>query len=154
MNISCIARFIQSVDAELRSFPNNKVVLCVDDGPRHLTNAIFLLGAYMILKLDKTSSDVATTFAWMDHSIIESYRDATNSRPDFLLSIFDCWRGLERGKGHGWVRYGGSSYQWGEIDLDEYEHYDNPANGDLQEVVPGKFACQKAHLLVSSYLYL
>ena len=26
----------------------------------------------------------------------------------------------------------------GAIDIDEYLHYDNPANGDLQEVVPGK----------------
>jgi cell division cycle 14 len=32
---------------------------------------------------------------------------------------------------------------WGEIDVDEYRHYDNPANGDLQEVVPGKFVALK-----------
>jgi hypothetical protein len=35
---------------------------------------------------------------------------------------------------------------WGAIDADEYpqyRHYDNPANGDLQEVVPGKFVALK-----------
>ena len=28
---------------------------------------------------------------------------------------------------------------WGDIDVDEYRHYDSPANGNLHEVVPGKF---------------
>ena len=143
MNLSCIARFIEAVDEELSTFPNSKNVLCVDDGQRSLTNAVFLLGAYMILKLDQTSSDAVKAFAWMDDSMIEPYRDATFSPPDFRLSIVDCWRGLERGKGHGWVRYAASGYEWGAIDLDEYEHYDHPANGDLQEVVPGKFVALK-----------
>ena len=32
---------------------------------------------------------------------------------------------------------------WGQIDIDEYEHYDSPLNGDLHEVVPGKFVAFK-----------
>ena len=28
---------------------------------------------------------------------------------------------------------------WGETDIEQYEHYDNPANGHLHVVVPGKF---------------
>jgi cell division cycle 14 len=39
----------------------------------------------------------------------------------------------------GWVRFGGSHHMWGMIDVDEFRHHDNPANGDLQEVVPSKF---------------
>jgi hypothetical protein len=30
-------------------------------------------------------------------------------------------------------------YQWGCVDVEEYEHYDHPLNGDVHEVVPGKF---------------
>ncbi len=29
------------------------------------------------------------------------------------------------------------------MDVDEYEHYDDPVNGDLHEVVPGKFLAFK-----------
>ena len=39
----------------------------------------------------------------------------------------------------GWIRYAASGYMWGQIDIEEYRHYDNPANGNLNEVVPGKF---------------
>jgi cell division cycle 14 len=74
---------------------------------------------------------------------MQSYRDATYSRPDFALQLIDCWRGLDKGMRHGWVRYAGSHHMWGDIDVDEYRHYDDPANGDLQEVVPGKFVALK-----------
>ena len=32
---------------------------------------------------------------------------------------------------------------WGETDIDQYEHYDDPLNGDLHIVVPGKFLAFK-----------
>ena len=139
MNMSSTIGFIKLMDSELASFPDAKIVVCAEDGPRALTNAVFLVGAYMIIKLDKTPSKVATCFHWLDPAMIESFRDATHSRPDFRLHLIDCWRGIHKGKELGWVRYGGPSYQWGQIDVDEYEHYDNPANGNLHEVVPGKF---------------
>ena len=94
MNLSWIARFIQAVDEELSAFPNSKNVLCVDDCWRPLTNAVFLLGAYMILKLDQTSSDAVKAFVWMDDSMIEPFHDATFSPPDFRLSIVDCVQNL------------------------------------------------------------
>ena len=71
--------------------------------------------------------------------MLEPYRDATYSRPDFDLALIDCWRGLAKGRDLGWVRYAGTDYLWGEVDVDEYQHYDSPANGNLHEVVPGKF---------------
>ena len=33
---------------------------------------------------------------------------------------------------------------WGSIDLDEYEHNADPLNGDMHEVVPGKFLVFRA----------
>ena len=84
-------------------------------------------------------SDVADRFSWLEQGSLESYRDATFSQPTFRLHLIDCWRGLHKGMQLGWVRYGGSGYMWGMIDAEEYEHYDHPANGNLHEVVPGKF---------------
>ena len=75
----------------------------------------------------------------------EGYRDATFSVPDFELSLVDCWRGLRKGVELGWVRLPSSmqDFKWGEIDVDEYDHYDDPFNGDMHEVVPGKLVAFK-----------
>jgi hypothetical protein len=97
----------------------------------------------MILKQGKSPDAVDACFRWLDEDQMQSYRDATYSRPDFALQLIDCWRGLDKGMRHGWVRYAGSHHMWGDIDVDEYRHYDDPANGDLQEVVPGKFVALK-----------
>ena len=139
MNMSSTISFIRRLDAELASFPGSKIVIYAQEGRRALTNAVFLIGAYMILKLGMTPLQVAERFRWLDQESMESYRDATYSRPDFRLRLVDCWRGLHKGKELGWVRYGGDTCKWGAIDLDEYVQYDNPANGNLHEVVPGKF---------------
>jgi cell division cycle 14 len=51
----------------------------------------------------------------------------------------DCWAGLEKGMRLGWVGCPDADNFWGRIDMEEYQHYDNPLNGDLHEVVPGQF---------------
>ena len=139
MNMSSTIDFIRLLDSELASFPDAKVVVLAEDSRRALTNAVFLLGAYMIIKLEMRPVEVAHSFRWLDPELIESYRDATYFRPNFRLHLEDCWRGLDKGRAFGWVTYGGSEYQWGAIDVDEYRHYDNAANGNLHQVVPGKF---------------
>ena len=77
-------------------------------------------------------------FRWLDASLMEPYRDATYKRPDFGLHLIDCWQRLDKGRALGLIDYAPSGYLFGRIDIDEYRHYDNPANGDLHEVVPGK----------------
>ena len=139
MNFESIARFIQLLDNELSSHPSCKIVYCADEGRRALTNAVFLLGAYMILKLDMVADEVQTRFTWLRPSAVEAFRDASYSEPDFGLTLLDCWRGLERGRNAGWVGLpSGDSSWWGMTDVERYAHYDSPLNGDMHVVVPGK----------------
>ena len=138
MNISSIARFIQMLDHELQENPACKIVYCVNIGRRELTNAVFLLGAYLILRLGEAAADAISSFAWLNSEMVETYRDATYSRVDFGLSIEDCWRGLEKGIQHGWIRYNSVSSEWGKIDIDEYTELDSPLNADLNKIVPDK----------------
>ena len=112
--------------------------MCVEEGRRPLTNAVFLLGAFMILKHDMEPQRVTEEFKWLDAALLERYRDATYAPADFGLELIDCWRGLAKGKAHGWIAYAPAGYMLGSIDIDEYRHYDSPLNGDLHEVVPGK----------------
>jgi cell division cycle 14 len=71
--------------------------------------------------------------------MVEPFRDPTYERSDFDLTLEDCWGGLERGVSLGWVAYAAQGYLWGCIDVEEYCHDDSPAEGNMHEVVPGKF---------------
>ena len=71
MNLACIVRFIQSIDTELASFPSSKIIWCLDSGRRSLTNAVFLLGAYMIVKQAKAVHEIVGRFAWIDADMLE-----------------------------------------------------------------------------------
>ena len=108
-----------------------------------MTNAVFLLGAYMILKEGLPPSAVTASFAALDPAFLLPYRDATFAEPDFDLTLADCWRGLALGTSLGWLRYAASGRQWGKIDLDRHRFYDDPDHGDLHLVVPGKFVAFK-----------
>ena len=143
VNISCIASFIKSLDLCFDSFPQSKIVFCVEKGRRSLTNAVFLLGAYMVLKENLTSDEVAECFESRDKHMFEAYRDATYAEPDFGLGLLDCWRGLEQGKQQGWVRVSWTAEFCGKVNIHHYRHYDEPSHGDLHEVVPGKFIAFK-----------
>jgi cell division cycle 14 len=139
LNIASVTDFVARLQTEIQSFPDSKIVFCVQHGRRTLTNAVFLLGAFMILKLDMSAAQVAGKFSWLDSTLLEPYRDATYKKSDFNLHLLDCWRGLDKGKARGWVRYAPPGCLWGEIDVDIYKHYDSPPNGFLHIVVPGKF---------------
>jgi cell division cycle 14 len=143
MKISSVIGFITLLEKELVSH-SSKIVYCVDEGVRNLTNAVFLLGAYLILMLDLPTDQVIQVlarFGWLDEGAIEAFRDATFSEPDFALTLEDCWRGLERGMAAGWIRRPSDPAPglWGRIDIQAYLHWDDPLNGDLHMVVPGKF---------------
>ena len=101
VNMYCVADFIKSLDWNFDSYPDSKIIFCVEKGGRNLTNAVFLLGAYMVLKENLTSDEVAECFESLDESMFEAYRDATYSEPDFGLRLIDCWKGLEKGEAAG-----------------------------------------------------
>jgi cell division cycle 14 len=139
MDMSSVTRFIELLDQELQDHPACTVMYCVDDGRRALTNAVFLLGAHMVLKLGMPVDAVCGRFEWVSEPMAEGFRDAASSAPDFVLSPADCWRGLARGRELGWVgmpeAVGGP---WGRIDMDRYRLLDDPLNAGLNEVVPGE----------------
>ena len=144
MNLSSVIKFTQQLDDDLESNPSCVFFYTVDNHRRSLANAVFLLGSYMILRLSLSSEDVAESFSWLEPSMVEAYRDATFAPSDFDLTLSDCWRGLVRGMDLGWLDLPREEDPlWGCIDVDEYDHYDDPLNGDLHEVVPGKFIAFK-----------
>ena len=143
MNLSSIVHFICRFNQEVESHPDARIVYCVDPGKRALSNAVFLLGAYMVIKMNMRAQDVSDCFDWLEESLVENFRDATYTPADFGLTLEDCWGALERGQLLGWLRATADDESWGEINIHEYRHYDDPCNGDFHEVVPGKFIAFK-----------
>ena len=146
MSISSTIRFIEMLDHELDVYPSCKIAYCVDHGRREFTNAVFLLGCYLILCRNETADSTMAVFSWLQDSMVEAYRDATYSEPTFGLSMLDCWRGLDKAKLHRWVQEQTSQGIWGRIDIEEYIHFDNLLNADLHMVVPDKLIAFKGPL--------
>ena len=139
MNISSTIRFIKLLETERTNHPDSKIVYCVGGSRRELTNAVFLLGSYMLLQLDMTPDQVSTSFDWLPPQATEDFRDATFATAEFGLTLQDCWRALGKARELGWVqRPAESSSKWGRVDLDSYDFFDDPMSWDLHEVVPGK----------------
>ena len=154
LNLASIVDFVIALDLQLESDPESKIAFMIEKGKRNLTNAVFLLGSYMILKEGMTPAAVSLSFGRLDPRLIESYRDATFSNPRFKLSLLDCWRGLSKAKHVGWLEYSSIKPVWGKINMQMYQHYDNTNNGDLHEVVPGKFVAFRGPVDVGGREYL
>jgi cell division cycle 14 len=146
LNMCSVIKFVQQLDSELEDYPSCILFYSVGSSRRDLTNAIFLIGSFMILRLGWTSTEVNSSFEWAE-PYVEAYRDATYATSSFDLKLRDCWDSLMKGIEKGWVELPSCTededYKYGEIDIEEYEHYDNPLNGDMHEVVPGKFVAFK-----------
>ena len=147
-NMSSTIRFIQQLqDAVAASLMKScdQVIYGIPDSPRSLSNAVMLLGSYLILKEDLLPAKVVERFDGIDWNGMEDFRDPTHQPADFGLTLMDCWSGLHRGKRCSWVDgpSNANSPFWGEIDVEQYEHDDSPLNGDMTEVVPYKFIAFK-----------
>ena len=94
LNLASITTFIQRLDIEIENRKSEALLYLANQGRRNLTNAVFLLGAYMTLKLNMSPSEISSRFGSIDRDKIEGYRDATFSAPDFFLELSDCWSAI------------------------------------------------------------
>ena len=131
------------------------LVYCADSGPRSFSNAAYLLGSYLILTTEDTPDEVAQRFSGLGADLFEDFRDASDSRADFRLTLRDCWGGLHRGKQLGWIGMPeADSHLWGGFDKEAYDHFGHPGNADLHEIVPGRLIAFKGPREVDGMPYV
>jgi cell division cycle 14 len=133
MHLGSIYQFCEVLCDELDKHEKQFVALQSLSDPRSVTNAVFLLGSYMIMKLDYSLQQVTDGLEVLTKMLVP-YRDVTPGVQNFNLYVHDCWEGLVTAKQLGWVDFGPEAF-----DLEEYQHLDSPLNADLHEIVPGKF---------------
>lgn len=111
---------------------DHKIVFYCSSDQAAATNSAYLLGAFLVLQLGMTPDKAWTPFAELRPSPFKPFRDATWAPSPFDLTLKDCWAGLAKAVEAGF-------YDPATFDKDEYKYYDHPANGDMHEVVKGKF---------------
>ena len=89
------------------------------------------------MMLDQRPADVSIHFKDLS-SRLRTFRDVLPGNQNFHLELHDCWQGLWRAKRLSWI-----DFKDGGFDLSDYEHWDNPLNADLHEVVPGKLIAMR-----------
>jgi len=110
---------------------NGKIVYFTSTDPNDITNAMFLLGAFLIVHLKAMPEQAWSPFSDFT-GVVLPYRDATWCKSPYDLTLLHCWQGL-------WRAVQGGLYSPDTFDEDEYFYYDHPENGDMHEVVTGKF---------------
>jgi cell division cycle 14 len=136
MSLGTVFKFCKIVDDQLESNAG-PVAMTTSKASRVLTNAVFLAGSYMIIKLNMRPDEIITKLSALAPHMV-SYRDVSPGEQNFHLLAQDCWSGLWRARSLGWVDFSPSGF-----DPDEYAHYDSGLNADLHEVVPGKLVAMR-----------
>jgi cell division cycle 14 len=144
MTLGSLYEFCCSLDQIMAKNPKMPIAIQTNPSPSSLTNAVFLIGSYMILKRDSPVEDVSSTLKPYLSSTIP-YRDVSPGEQNFKLYVTDCWDSLKRAGDLGWVDFGPDGF-----DLQEYSHLDSPLNADLHEVVPGKFIAMRGPVDIPS----
>ena len=137
MSLGTIYEFVEILKRESSQCMNKTIILESKLERRALTNAVFLLGSYLIITFQFNPDEIVSLFHRANDMLI-SFRDVSPGVQNFHLHLRDCWAGLWKAKQLGWIK---RSFQG--FDASEYAHYANPFNADLHEIVPGKFIAMR-----------
>jgi len=108
-----------------------KIVYFTTTRRKDITNAVFLMGAFLVAELGARPEQAFAPFGNVA-SVLLPYRDATWVKSSFDITVMHCWQALHKAIRH-------KLYDPETFDENEYFYYDHPQNGDMHQVVKGKF---------------
>ena len=83
-------------DDEASSSGKREIIFYTSRSPTDVANAIFLVGAFLCLRLNASPEEAWEPFKGLDPNSLPAYRDATWVPSTFDLTIRECWSGLSR----------------------------------------------------------
>lgn len=107
--------------------------LVVGSHPYKRANVAVLTGIYMILYMDMPARRAYEVIRHLEPFC--GFRDASSGPPMYTLGVEEVLMGMDRAKQVGFINW----HKGETFDADEYEHYEQVENGDLNWIVPGKF---------------
>lgn len=133
LNLGMTYRYCKMLDKMMNepSLRHKCLVHFVSSDRQEMANAAYLIAAYMVIVHRQTAE---AAFAPICNTGVQflPFRDVSQSRQSFDLTILDCLRGL-----HTAMKLG--LFNWGEFDVETYEYFERVENGDLNWVLPQKF---------------
>jgi cell division cycle 14 len=137
-NLSAVYHFCRDLRTLLQTYPTESVQYFTTGNQRQAANCAFLLASFSVMDLDQSAEEAWRPFESIPQTAFAGFRDASYSAPTFTLSVLDCLRGLTRARDVGFI-----NFKDGSFDIEEYDLLDDPANGDVHVLVPGRFVAFK-----------
>ena len=133
LNLAQLYRFCQRLNSKLKAEAlRDKVLYYYCGSHAHKrTNAAFLIAAWSVLYLDRTPEEAFRPFRAV-YPPFPPFHDASPCVCTYNLNILDCLKGLAKARHY---RF----FDFARFDAEDYEHFEQVENGDLNWIVAGKF---------------
>ncbi|XP_029106062.1 cell division cycle 14Aa isoform X2 [Scleropages formosus] len=134
LNLAVLYRYCCKLNKKLKSFTlsRKRVVHYTSFDQHKRANAAFLIGAYAVIYLRKSSEEAYRALISGSNASFLPFRDASFGNCTYNLTVLDCLQGIQKALQHGLLDFD-------TFDADEYEYYERVENGDFNWIVPGKF---------------
>eukprot|EP00040_Diaphanoeca_grandis_P016743 m.86767 g.86767 ORF g.86767 m.86767 type:complete len:505 (+) comp26000_c0_seq1:175-1689(+) len=133
LNIGIVFRYCTFLNDILNSnqYKGKKIVHCTCSNTMKRSNAACLIASYAILFLGCTPEEAYRPLSRLSPPLMP-FRDASYGTCSFKLSVLHVLQGLSQAQLHGW-------FNFSTFNVEEYDHYEQVHNGDLNWILPGKF---------------
>eukprot|EP01065_Artemidia_motanka_P038873 TRINITY_DN47720_c0_g1_i1.p1 TRINITY_DN47720_c0_g1~~TRINITY_DN47720_c0_g1_i1.p1 ORF type:complete len:633 (+),score=182.53 TRINITY_DN47720_c0_g1_i1:86-1984(+) len=130
LNLSMLVKFCRATDRYLRDpdLAGRKIFLYSSHDGHKRANAGYLVAGFLVLVLGRSPEEAFAPIA-TSYPPFLPFRDALCGVSTYDCTIMHCLEGLHRAKQLGWV-------DWRSFDCAEYDHYEQPQNGDWNWVLP------------------
>ena len=138
-NLGQLYWFAKFLDDARAQAVGSKLVLCAGTDVEIVTACSFLAGGYMIILENATVEQITSSFQPIAH-MFQAFHDPLQTMSvGEGLTVQDGWRALHQAKANGWVNFEDEEVDVDScIDMQEYQHYDNPLNGYLHVIIPSR----------------
>jgi hypothetical protein len=104
MNLGSVCEFCMLMVDKIRNRTDRPISMITLSSKRNITNAVFLLGSYLIIILKLDTRIVTSLFRSLQDELL-SYRDVSPGKQNFSLYLDDCWGGVQKASALGWVDF-------------------------------------------------
>ncbi|KAJ1492304.1 dual specificity protein phosphatase CDC14A [Baffinella frigidus] len=130
LNLSQLYRFCKLLQDKLAA-PELKgksiVYYSSKRSPEDSSNSAWLVGGYLICVEGKSAAEATAVIAQLERPPFIPFRDASQGRCTFAITLEDCFRGL-------FVAKRDRFFDFSNFNPDEYEFYERVENGDFNEI--------------------
>ena len=142
MNLLALYEFCTTVDEQVLANSQRSTALCCGNTLESKVRAAFLLGVYMILRMN-TSPDETVQRLSAGVGISRLTETGAGRSDQQGLTVQDCLLALWRSKRLGWVDFEKDGF-----DPDEFAYFNSGLNADLHEVVPERLIVMRSPRLL------